>query len=122
MKDGFVKVAACTPKLKLADCAANAQAHLAMMQEAADQGVKLVCFPELSLTGYTCGDLFFARPLLTAAQDALALLVVATEKLDIAAVVGIPVSVKGKLYNAAAVLANGQVLGIVPKTFLPNYG
>ena len=72
MKDGFVKVAACTPKLKLADCAANAQAHLAMMQEAADQGVKLVCFPELSLTGYTCGDLFFARPLLTAAQDALA--------------------------------------------------
>lgn len=122
MKDGFVKVAACTPKLKLADCAANAQAHLAMMQEAADQGVKLVCFPELSLTGYTCGDLFFARPLLTAAQDALALLVVATEKLDIAAVVGIPVSVEGKLYNAAAVLANGQVLGIVPKTFLPNYG
>ena len=122
MKDGFLKVAAFSPALRVADCTYNAQQVLAQLQAAAQRGVKLAVFPEFCLTGYTCGDLFLQRTLQQGALDALEWLLAQTHTLDTVALVGLPLLVHGKLYNCAAVLCRGQLLGIVPKTYLPNYG
>ena len=122
MKDGFLKAAAFSPALRVADCTYNAQQILAQLQTAAQRGVKLAVFPEFCLTGYTCGDLFLQRTLQQGALDALEWLLAQTRALDTVALVGLPLLVHGKLYNCAAVLCRGQLLGIVPKTYLPNYG
>ena len=122
MKDGFLKAAAFSPALRVADCTYNAQQVLAQLQTAAQRGVKLAVFPEFCLTGYTCGDLFLQRTLQQGALDALEWLLAQTRTLDTVALVGLPLLVHGKLYNCAAVLCRGQLLGIVPKTYLPNYG
>ena len=122
MKDGFLKAAAFSPALRVADCTYNAQQVLAQLQAAAQRGVKLAVFPEFCLTGYTCGDLFLQRTLQQGALDALEWLLAQTHTLDTVALVGLPLLVHGKLYNCAAVLCRGQLLGIVPKTYLPNYG
>ena len=122
MKDGFLKAAAFSPALRVADCTYNAQQVLAQLQAAAQRGVKLAVFPEFCLTGYTCGDLFLQRTLQQGALDALEWLLAQTRTLDTVALVGLPLLVHGKLYNCAAVLCRGQLLGIVPKTYLPNYG
>ena len=122
MKDGFLKAAAFSPALRVADCTYNAQQILAQLQAAAQRGVKLAVFPEFCLTGYTCGDLFLQRTLQQGALDALEWLLAQTRTLDTVALVGLPLLVHGKLYNCAAVLCRGQLLGIVPKTYLPNYG
>ena len=122
MKDGFLKAAAFSPALRVADCTYNAQQILEQLQAAAQRGVKLAVFPEFCLTGYTCGDLFLQRTLQQGALDALEWLLVQTRTLDTVALVGLPLLVHGKLYNCAAVLCRGQLLGIVPKTYLPNYG
>ena len=121
MKDGFLKAAAFSPALRVADCTYNAQQVLAQLQAAAQRGVKLAVFPEFCLTGYTCGDLFLQRTLQQGALDALEWLLAQTRALDTVALVGLPLLVHGKLYNCAAVLCRGQLLGIVPKTYLPNY-
>ena len=122
MKDGFLKAAAFSPALRVADCTYNAQQILTQLQTAAQQGVKLAVFPEFCLTGYTCGDLFLQRTLQQGALDALEWLLAQTRALDTVVLVGLPLLVHGKLYNCAAVLCRGQLLGIVPKTYLPNYG
>lgn len=122
MKQGFVKVAAVTPKIKVADTAYNGQLIRELMQETAAQGAKLVVFPELCLTGYTCQDLFLQQKLLMGAREQLMLLAKASENLDAIFFVGLPYEVGGKLYNMAAVYSRGQVLGMVPKSCIPNYG
>ena len=122
MKDGFLKAAAFSPALRVADCTYNAQQILADVQAAAARGVKLAAFPEFCLTGYTCGDLFLQHTLQTGALDALQTVLDGTRTLDTVVLVGLPLLVHGKLYNCAAVLCRGQLLGLVPKTYLPNYG
>ena len=122
MKDGFLKAAALSPALRVADCAYNTQQIIAQLREAAGRGVKLAVFPEFCLTGYTCGDLFLQRTLQQGALTGLQSVLDASKELDVVALVGLPLLVRGKLYNCAAVLCKGQLLGLVPKTYLPNYG
>lgn len=121
MKDGFIRVAAATPEVAVADCIFNAAQTIALMKEADAKRAKLIVFPELGLTGYTCGELFLQNVLLEAAEEQLLKIAQASAGLDITAVVGLPLMVWGKLYNAAAVVSRGSVLGFVPKKHLPNY-
>ena len=121
MKQGFVKAAAVTPKIKVADTKYNAELILDMMKESTRQGAKIVVFPELCLTGYTCQDLFLQERLLQGAKDALMKLVKESASLDAIFFVGLPFEILGKLYNVAAVFSHGEVLGLVPKSYLPNY-
>ena len=121
MRDGFIKVAAGTPEIRVADCTYNAQQCLTLMRQAAEQGVKVLCLPELCLTGYTCGDLFLQESLLQGAEDALAHIIRETKDLDLVTALGVPVRYHGKLFNCAAVLCRGELLGLVPKLNLPNY-
>lgn len=120
MKYGFLKAAVCSPSLRVADCQYNAEQMIAAMQTHSD--VKLLVFPEFSLTGYTCSDLFLQHTLQQGAEKALAKMIDASAGSCQLVLVGMPFVVKGKLYNCAAVISNGQLLGLVPKTFLPNYG
>lgn len=121
MKYGFVKVAAAIPHLEVADCNYNAEQIQQMMLAADGQGVEVVCFPELSLTGYTCQDLFSHQLLLENAEHALLRIVDFSRNLHVITLVGLPLSVNGVLMNCAAVVSAGKIAGIVPKTFLPNY-
>ncbi len=121
MKDGFVKVAAGTPRLSVADVSGNAAAIIELIKDAAEQGVKVLTLPELALTGYTNSDLFLQTLLLHAAEEALAQICRETKKADILVAVGLPVVRGASLYNAAAVLYHGEILGVVPKTHIPNY-
>ena len=121
MRQGFVKAAAVTPKIKVADTKYNAELILDMMKESTRQGAKIVVFPELCLTGYTCQDLFLQERLLQGAKDALMKLVKESASLDAIFFVGLPFEILGKLYNVAAVFSQGEVLGLVPKSYLPNY-
>ena len=121
MRHGFIKVATATPKVRVADVAFNTEKTIAMLHEAAQHGARLAVFPELGLTAYTCSDLFFQTALIRQAQEAVCRIAGETEKLDILAVVGLPLAVGDKLYNAAAFLQGGKILGFVTKTYLPNY-
>ena len=121
MKDGFVKAAAGTPRIRVADCAFNAASLLETIRSAERQGVKLLALPELCLTGYTCGDLFLQPALLRGAEQALATLLCETAESDMLFAVGLPAAIGGKLYNCAAVCCRGKLLGLVPKRCLPNY-
>ena len=121
MQDGFVKIAAATPDLRVADCAYNASEIVKLAKQAAAKGAHLVVFPELCLTGYTCGDLFLQRTLLDGALAALDTVCRETVALNAAVVVGLPLVHQGKLFNVAAVLCGGKIEGIVPKQFIPNY-
>ena len=121
MKDGFIKVAAATPALRVADTAHNAAGIIKLAKEAAGKGAQLIVFPELCLTGYTCGDLFLQDTLLRGALEALETVLRETASLDLLLIVGLPFSWEGKLYNVAAALERGDVLGLVPKQNLPNY-
>ncbi|MEG2770904.1 MAG: NAD(+) synthase, partial [Alistipes sp.] len=120
-KFGFLKVAAAIPSVRVADCDYNAEQIVAMIQQAARRGVEIVAFPELSITAYTCGDLFLQPTLLQAAEQALVSLVTRTRKLPIVAIVGLPLAHGNALYNCAAVFTQGRILGFVPKTHIPNY-
>lgn len=122
MRDGFIKVAAGTPKIKVADCRHNAEQIFSLMREAAGQGVRVLTLPELCITGYTCGDLFLHDTLIKGAEDALAIVLEATGHLDIVAAIGLPVRQGHRLYNCAALIHKGNILGLVPKIHLPNYG
>lgn len=119
---GFFRVATASPALKVGDCTFNAEQHLSMMKQAQEQAVDLLIFPELSLTGYTCADLFHQDTLRQAAIDALLTLTTETESLfDGIVLVGLPLGVDAQLFNCAAVIHRGMLLGIVPKSFIPNY-
>ncbi len=122
MIHGFIKACALSPSLRVADCAYNTEATIAAMRRAGGDGVQLAVFPELGLTGYTCSDLFLQQPLQRAAEASLKEIIAASAELELVSVVGLPVAVDGKLYNCAAVVHGGRLLGLVPKTFLPNYG
>ena len=122
MRDGFIKVAAGTPKIRVADCRFNAEQVFTLMREAARQGVRVLALPELCLTGYTCADLFLQDTLLRGAEEGLATVLEATKNLDMVTALGLPVRHQGKLYNCAAVIHRGEILAVVPKTHLPNYG
>ena len=122
MKYGFIKVAAASPALRVADCRYNAEQSVAAMQRAAAAGVRLLVLPELGLTGYTCGDLLLQPVLQQGALHALQMLLAVSAGLPMTTVAGLPLEVEGKLYNCAAVLHGGKILGVVPKTNLPNYG
>lgn len=122
MKYGFVKVAAAVPAVRVADVAYNVQEIEKLIALADGQGVELLCFPELSLTGYTCQDLFQEQLLIMKSEEGLLRLLDFTRQLDIVCVVGLPVQAGGLLLNCAAVIQGGALLGVVPKTYLPNYG
>lgn len=121
MKDGFIKVAAATPEIHVADCVFNADNIIALCREADEKGVQVVGFPELCLTGYTCSDLFLHNILLDAAKQQLLRIAEETAQMDMLIIVGMPVSVRGALYNTAAFVHKGKVLGFVPKRNVPNY-
>ena len=121
MKDGFLCAAALSPKLRVADCDYNARQCLESLRQAAEKGARLAVLPELCLTGYTCGDLFLQQTLLEGAESALAFLVKESRDLPLIALAGLPVRAGGKTYNCAAVFCAGHLLGLVPKSYLPNY-
>ena len=121
MNHGYVKVAAAIPNLKVADCAYNSAEIEKMIEEAEQAGVEIVCFPELSITAYSCGDLFFQELLQKSAMEALLGLVERSAQRKIVSIVGLPVSLGDKLFNTAAIFGSGRLVGFVPKTFLPNY-
>lgn len=121
MQDGFIRVGAATPDIQVADCHHNAEQIIKLIDKAVKEGIQLLVFPELCVTGYTCSDLFLQESLLCQAKEALIRIAEATQDKDIVAVVGLPLMVQSKLFNTAAVLSGGKILGIVPKTHLPNY-
>lgn len=121
MKYGFIRTAAATPKLKVADCIYNANEIIKTAKTAYENHTELIVFPELSVTGYTCGDLFSQRRLLTSALDAVDKIKKALSSMDMLVVVGLPYAYGGCLYNCGAVLYKGTTLALVPKSFLPNY-
>lgn len=122
MRQGFIKVGAATPRIIVADCKANGEEILRLIRKMNKEHAKLMVFPELCITGYTCQDLFIQRRLLDSAWETLVWLAKETREMDALIFVGLPVRMEGKLYNAAAALNKGKILGIVPKTHLPNYG
>jgi NAD+ synthase (glutamine-hydrolysing) len=121
MKQGFVKVAAATPEIKVADCEYNRLAIETAIDEAVRQKVKLIVFPELVLTGYTCSDLFLQEQLLVQAKIQLLKLVEYSKEKDILIFVGLPLEMRGKLYNVTAGVCNGEILGFIPKKYIPTY-
>ncbi|MGN1303557.1 MAG: NAD(+) synthase [Oscillospiraceae bacterium] len=121
MKDGFIRCAAITPDIKVADCGHNAEQIITLAKQAAENGVSAAVFPELCITGYTCGDLFLHKALLDSARLAVMTVAEGTSELDMLIFVGLPVSFGGKLYNCAAALKGGRILGLVPKINIPNY-
>ena len=121
MKDGFIKIACATPDVKVADCRYNADRIIELITEAHCKGVKIICFPELSVTGYTCGDLFLQDALLNSAKNELVRVIKETEKLDIVSLIGVPLAVCGKLYNCAVIVNKGKAVGAVAKKNIPNY-
>ncbi len=122
MKDGFIRVGVSAPELRVADCDYNAEKIIEKAKEMMKQDVDVVTFPELCITGYTCGDLFLQEALLDGAIKALERIVVETKEWDTVYVVGLPMTHQGRLYNVAAVVFHGVVLGIVPKSHIPSYG
>ena len=122
MKNGFIKTAAVTPKIRVADPKYNGQAVISGIKEATMHGAKIIVLPELVLTGYTCNDLFLQSTLIKGAEKALLRVVDSTKGNEALIFVGLPMVHDGKLYNVAAAVWNGQILGVVPKKYLPNYG
>ncbi len=121
MKHGFIRVAAATPVIKVADCEYNTGKIIELINQAEQLGTKLVVFPELCITGYTCGDLFLQDTLLDGAINSVKNIVKYTEGKELLVVVGFPFAAFGKLYNTAAVIQGGKLLGIIPKMNIPNY-
>lgn len=121
MKHGFVKVAAAVPFVRVADCIYNIERIEAMVLEAESKGVEIITFPELCITGYTCGDLFLQPFLIEQAQQALLRLAERTAHTSVLIIVGMPILIESQLFNAAVALQSGAILGAIPKTYLPNY-
>lgn len=122
MKYGFIRVASAVPTVQVADCRRNVIEIESLIAQAEGQGVKIIVFPELCITGYTCQDLFRQQLLLDAAENAVIQLLDFTRQLDIISIVGLPIAVGDLLLNCAVVMQKGKIMGIVPKSYLPNYG
>lgn len=118
---GYIKVAATIPSVKVADCRYNTERIIANIEDAAARGIRIISFPELCITSYTCGDLFLHPTLLRESEEALARIADATMALPIVAIVGLPVTVGNAVYNCAAVVAQGEIAGLIPKCYTPNY-
>ena len=121
MNYGFVKAATAIPSVKVADCKYNAERIESLITIAEGKGVQIIVFPELCVTAYTCGDLFAQQLLLQEAEMALLQIMSNTRQLDIISIVGMPVTFNSTLLNTAVVIQKGKILGIVPKTYLPNF-
>ena len=121
MKHGFVKIAVGRPDIRVADCTHNALSIMKLMDEAVQAGVGVLTLPELAVTGYTCGDLFLQDALVYAAEAALCEIVHHSCGQEMLTLLGVPLSYGGKLYNCCAAVYNGMVLGVLPKSHLPNY-
>jgi len=121
MNDGFLRVACASPEIKVCDIDFNKQSIISVIEKADKDSVKLIVFPELCLTGYTCGDLFLQSSLQDAALEALLYIAQQTASLDIISIIGLPLAYGSALYNAASVIKGGKILGIVPKSHIPNY-
>ena len=121
MNYGFVKVAAAVPHVQVADCFYNIQQMEGLMRQASDKGVQIIAFPEMSVTAYTCLDLFAQQTLLKNAEQALLKLVSDTADLNILTIAGAPLVTENRLINAAIAFQAGKILGVVPKTYIPNY-
>ena len=121
MQNGFITVAAAIPQVKVADCIFNTQQIESMIAQAEGKGVEVIVFPELCITGYTCQDLFLQHTLLEQTETAVMMLLDFTRKLDVITIVGLPVIVGDLLLNCAAVIQKGDLLALIPKTYLPNY-
>lgn len=121
MSHGFIKVAAATPKIKVGDCGHNALEICRLMDEVYKNGAQFVVFPELCITGYTCSDLFWQKSLLEKAKAKLKAIADHSEGMELIAIVGLPYVFEGKLYNVAAVIYDGEIMGMVPKSYIPNY-
>ena len=122
MQFGFIKAAVGTPEIRVADCRSNAEAIIALIQRAKRDGAQLLSLPELCMTGYTAGDLFFQDALQRAAVTGLSTVLAASRDSDMVIVLGMPLATDFGLFNCAVVLQRGKLLGAVPKTVLPNYG
>src|SRR6266853_4878022 len=120
-RHGFVRLAVATPLVRVGDPAHNAEATEKLMREAARERALLAVFPELGLPAYSCEDLFHQRALIEASEASLERLLARTRNLPLAALVGLPVALDGLLYNCAALICGGRLVGVVPKTYLPNY-
>ncbi|MBP7012174.1 MAG: NAD(+) synthase, partial [Bacteroidales bacterium] len=120
MEYGFVKVGAALPVIRVGDCMHNAKAIIELMHEAQKEQVAVVCFPELAVTAYTCGDLFFQQHLLDSAEQALGKIAEASSGMKLLVFVGCPLRRNNKLYNTAVCIQDGKILAVVPKTYLPN--
>ena len=121
MDYGFVRAAAAIPNVKIADCVFNVEHTAQLIKEASSKGIQIVAFPELGITGYTCGDLFEQELLLEEAERSLGDLLDMTSSHSILCVLGMPVQTDNQLFNAAIVFQRGNILGVVPKSYLPNY-
>ena len=121
MDYGFVRVAAAVPELKVAGCSFNAGKIIELIKEAEKAEVQMVVFPELSLTAYTCADLFHQHLLIQESASALQTVAESTKSLGILVIVGLPLLLNNQLFNCAAVIQKGEILGIVPKTYIPGY-
>ena len=120
-KFGFLKVAAAIPHVRIADCDYNARQITGLIRKGADRGARIILFPELSVTAYTCGDLIQQPTLLNAAEQALGYILSETSQLPVVGIVGMPITYGNALYNCAVVFAEGRIRGVVPKTYIPNY-
>ncbi len=120
-KYGFVRVASCVPELKVADVTFNVEEIIRNIKEADAKEVAVIVFPELSVTGYTCSDLFFQEELLSSSKEGIKRILEETKDLDIVSIVGVPVGIRNQLFNCGMVIHKGHILGIVPKTYIPNY-
>ena len=121
MKDGYVRVEVVTPDIKVADCIFNTEQICSRIDKAYDAQVSVIVFPEMCITGYTCNDLFLQDTLLSDAQKSLATITEYTKGKNMLTVVGLPFEYCNKLYNVAAVIKDGVILGLVPKKYIPNY-
>ncbi|MBD5100551.1 MAG: NAD(+) synthase [Clostridiales bacterium] len=122
MKDGFIKCGAGTPKIIVGDCMSNAKEIVALIKQADEKGIKLLALPELCVSGYTCGDLFLQDALLDGVESAIDFILKETKRFDVVVALGAPLRCKGKLFNCAVVIYKGEIIGVTPKTNIPEYG
>ena len=122
MKHGFLKVACATPNIKVADCTYNVNEIISIAKEANEQSVKVLVFPELCITSYSCADMFFSNVLLDSSYKALLHYIEQTKEYDMLSIVGLPMFYENKIYNCAAVVKGGELLGVIAKSNLPTYG
>ena len=120
MDYGFIRVASAIPSLRVADCSFNANEILRLMEEASNNHSSIICFPELSITGYTCGDLFSQQLIIEESLNAL-MWITNNNTSDIIAIIGLPLEIDNALYNCAVTIHKDKIIGVVPKTFIPNY-